>query len=274
VRIAVLADVHGNLYAFEAALAHVRAHGVDQIVLLGDLTVGSPDAAACWQLACSLGCPSVWGNHERYVAYYGTAGADPRWRGEQYAPVAWAVSELSPSERSAMRALPHAYRTPDAPGVLFCHASLRSDRDTVAAHTPGDRLCEMYPDVTEALIVRGHNHLGQVRLWDGHTIVTAGSVGLPLDSYPTAQYLLLEREGRGWQISHHSVPYDVDAAVRRFEETGYLDAAGPMGRLFQREVATASHQIVPFLRAYERWSSRAHVTLGDAVARYLATSGR
>jgi predicted phosphodiesterase len=274
VRIAVLADVHGNLYAFEAALAHVRGQGVDQVVLLGDLTVGSPDAAACWQLARSLECPSIWGNHERYVAYYGTAEADPRWQGEQYAPVAWAVSQLSPVERRAMRALPYCYRTPDAPDVLFCHASMRSDRDTVAAHTPGDRLCEMYPHVTESFIVRGHNHLGQVRFWDGHTVVTVGSVGLPLDSYPTAQYLMLEHEGGGWQITHHSVPYDVDAAVRRFEETGYLDAVGPMGRLFQREVATASHQIVPFLRAYARWSSEEHISLAGAVARYLGTSGR
>jgi predicted phosphodiesterase len=274
VRIAVLADVHGNLYAFEAALAHARGLGVDQTVLLGDLTVGSPDAAACWQLACALGCPSVWGNHERYVAYYGTAQADPRWKGEQYAPVGWAASQLSAAERGAMRALPHCYRTADAPDVFFCHASLRSDRDTVAAHTPGDRLREMYRDVTEALIVRGHNHLGQMRLWDGHTIVTAGSVGLPLDSCPTAQYLVLERKGQGWQITHHSVPYDVDAAVRRFEETGYLDAAGPMGRLFQREVATASHQIVPFLRAYARWSSEERISLADGLTRYLGTSGR
>jgi predicted phosphodiesterase len=268
-RIAVLADVHGNRYAFEAALAHVRQQGVDQMVLLGDIVVGSPDAAACWQLARSLGCPSIWGNHERYVVCYGTAEADPRWQGEQYAPVQWAASQLSEAERCEMRALPHLYRTPDAPDVLFCHASTRSDRDTVAAHTPSDRLREMYPDVTEALIVRGHNHVGQVRSWDGHTIVTAGSVGLPLDSYPTAQYLTLEQEGQGWQITHHSVPYDVDAAVRRFVETGYLDAVGPMGRLFQREVATASYQIVPFLRAHARWSSEGTISLAGAVARFL-----
>jgi len=273
-RIAVLADVHGNLYAFEAALADVRRQGVDHLVLLGDITVGSPDAAACWQLACSLNCPSIWGNHERYVAYYGTAQADPRWQGEQYAPVGWAVSQLSEAERREMRDLPHLYRTPDAPGVLFLHASVRSDRDTVAAHTPSDRLREMYPGVRETLIVRGHNHVGQIRLWDGHTVVTAGSVGLPLDSYPTAQYLMLERKGPGWEITHCSVPYDVDAAVRRFEETGYLDAVGPMGRLFQREVATASHQIVPFLRAYARWSSEERISLADAVARYLGASRR
>jgi hypothetical protein len=132
----------------------------------------------------------------------------------------------------------------------------------------------MYPDVSEKVIVRAHNHLGQVRLWDGRTIVTAGSVGLPLDSSPTAQYLVLEGAAGAWRITHHSVPYDVDAAVRRFDETGYLDAVGPVGRLFQREVATASHHIVPFLRAYARWSSEERISLADGLTRFLGTSGR
>ena len=35
-RIAILADIHGNLAAFEAALAHVRTLGVDQLVIAGD----------------------------------------------------------------------------------------------------------------------------------------------------------------------------------------------------------------------------------------------
>jgi predicted phosphodiesterase len=45
-RIAALADVHGNLAAFEAAIAHARAQSPDQIVLLGDYSTG-PDALAC-----------------------------------------------------------------------------------------------------------------------------------------------------------------------------------------------------------------------------------
>jgi hypothetical protein len=63
----------------------------------------------------------------------------------------------------------------------------------------------------------------------------------------------------------------VDAAVRRFEETGYLDAVGPIGRLFQREVATASYQIVPFLRAYARWSSEESISLEQALERFLGS---
>ncbi|MBE0698820.1 MAG: metallophosphoesterase [Anaerolineaceae bacterium] len=65
IRIAVLADIHGNLPAFESALEHVSQQKVDQIILAGDIVNGSPDSKACWTLALSLGCPILRGNHER-----------------------------------------------------------------------------------------------------------------------------------------------------------------------------------------------------------------
>jgi predicted phosphodiesterase len=267
-RLAVLADVHGNLHAFEAALEHVARQGVDRIVLAGDLVVGCPDTAACWRLARSLRCPMLRGNQERYVACYGTPEGDPRWRTAQYAPVQWAVSQLSDAERRAMRALPLSLRLPDVPDVLFVHASARSDRDSLTAYTPPDRLRDMFGDAPEQTIVRAHNHTCQVRLWEGRQIVTAGSVGLPLDGNPTAQYLLLERDGRGWQFAHQSVPYDVDAALRRFDETGYMAAVGPMAHLFRREVETAVYHLVPFVRAYARWQQEG-LSLERAVERFL-----
>ena len=70
-----------------------------------------------------------------------------------------------------------------------------------------------------------------------------------------------------WRIRHQSVPYDLEATLRRFRATGYLETAGPMGRLYLREVATASLQLVPFLRHYRSWASS--LSLDEAVERFL-----
>ena len=266
-RLAVLADIHGNLIAFEAALAHARAQGVDQIVIAGDIVNGSPDSAACWQLARSLGCLMLRGNHERYVADLGTERADPSWSAAQFAPLHWTVAQLSAAERAALGALPAHLRLPD---LLIVHASLRNDTDTLRAHTPEELLPTMFPAASEPLIVRGHNHIGATYLWGMRRVVTVGSVGLPLNSIPTAQYMTLERRHESWHAVHHSVPYDLDAALARFEQSGYLRETGVMGKLFQRELATASFQLVPFLRSYQRLAAQAPVTLEDALAYYLA----
>lgn len=58
-RIAVLADIHGNLPALQAVLADVDRIGVDLIVLNGDLADG-PFPVQTLELLESLGDRAVW----------------------------------------------------------------------------------------------------------------------------------------------------------------------------------------------------------------------
>lgn len=269
-RIAILSDIHGNLPAFEAALDHARQQKPDLMVIAGDTIVGSPDTAACWQLARSLDCPMLRGNHERYAAYFGSPDAHPDWTTETFLPLQWAINQLTDEDRRQMAQLPLHLRLPEAPDLLIVHASLRDDHDTVSIYTPDARLEEMFSGIQERFIVRGHNHCGQVRLWKEGWITTASSVGLPLDSHPTAQYLLLDQTKTGWHVMHQSVPYDLDAVIRRFYDTGCLKATGTMGRLFFREVITASHYMVPFLRLYTRWQQEGEISLRQAEERFFS----
>jgi hypothetical protein len=267
--IAILADIHGNLPAFEAALEHVARQKVDQIVIAGDIIIGSPDSADCWQLARSLGCPIIRGNHERYAAHSGTPFASPLWSTELFGPLQWALTQLSDEDRQVMGRLPLYLRLPDAPDLFIVHASERGDHDTIESHTPEEAFREMFPSASERYIIRSHNHFGQVRLWNDRLIVTCGSVGLPLDGNPTAQYLLVERNAAGWHVRHQSIPYNHDHVIQRFYDTGYLDAAGPVGRLFFRELITATQQLVPFLRLYQKWFDVEKISVRDAVERFL-----
>lgn len=269
-RIAVLADIHGNLPAFEATLEDVKRQGVDQIVIAGDIVVGAPDSRACWDLAQSLGCPIIRGNHERYVSHLGTPKGSPSWLTEQFAPVQFAHAQFTDEDRARMADLPRLLRLPHAPNLLLVHASARNDSDTIAAYTPEKEISPMFAGFSERTIVRGHNHLAQVRLWGiGRIIITSGAVGLPLDGNPSAQYLLLDQEGDYWDIQHQAVPYDLDATIARFRDTDYLAQAGPIGRLFLREVVTAGSHLVPFLRLYTSWSQTETISLDQAVERFL-----
>ncbi len=268
-RIAVFADIHGNLLAFEAALAHARRQGFDHLVIVGDLINGAPDSLACWQLAQSINCTILRGNHERYIYDFGTPNAAEAWTTERFGPVQWCVAQFSAVDRQALAALPFSYSQPDWPDLCFVHASLRRDNDTITPYTLPTDLAAMFSNLPARWIVRGHNHLCQIRFWGEHTIVTAGSVGWALDEHPLAQYVLLERNHQGWQAQHQAVPYDVDATVERFYTTGYYQQAGPMVRLILREIATASPQIIPFLHQYERWSSQETIALATAIDRFL-----
>jgi diadenosine tetraphosphatase ApaH/serine/threonine PP2A family protein phosphatase len=268
-RLAVLADIHGNLPAFEAALSHAAQQKVDQVIIAGDIVIGAPDSQACVALARSIGCPVLRGNHERYVVNFGTPNASPLWVTDQFAPLQWAAAQISEPDRQWMAQLPATLRVPEAPDLFIVHASERGDHDTIEAHTPEHVLREMFPAARERYIVRAHNHHGQVRIWERGYIITASSVGLPLDGNPTAQYLLMDQTRSGWDIRHQSVPYNIEAVLRRFQDTDYFASTGPVGRLFYRELVTASPQLSPFLRFYARWTEKGPLPLAQAVERFL-----
>ncbi len=269
-RIAILADIHGNLAAFEAALAHVRTRGVDHLVIAGDLINGAADSRACWALAHTLDCTLLRGNHERYIFDFETANAPPLWKTQQFGPVQWTAAQFCIEERAQMANLPIIAQLPGVPDLLFMHASPTLDNASVTAYTPAQTLHGLFGDTVAPILVRGHDHWCQIRLWAGRQIVTTGSVGMPLDEHLTAQYLLLEQTAQGWEIAHQSVPYDVEHTIQRFYESGYLAEAGPMARLLLREIATASPQIVPFLHHYERWQQTDNLSLSAAVERFFA----
>ena len=270
-RIAIIADIHGNLPALEAALARVAELRVDRLLVAGDMVVGAPDSAACWARVKALGCPVLRGNHERYVFDFETPRAKPEWATERFGPVRWAAGQFTAAERAELAALPATLRLPEAPGVLFVHGSPRNDNDLVFPYTSEAEVAEKFAGEGERLVVRAHNHYCGVRDWRGGRIVTVGSVGLPLDGTPQAQFTVIERDAAaiaGWRIEQYAVPYDVAAAVARFRTSGYLKAAGPMAELYRREVETAAFQVLPFLECLRRRPDWAALPLAEALARY------
>jgi predicted phosphodiesterase len=275
-RIALLADVHGNLPALEAALAEIESLRPDQLIVAGDIVDGGPDSAACWRRVKALRCPVVRGNHERYVFDFGTSRADPAWASPQFAPLRFARSEFDEAGIAELAALPSCWSDAALPGLLVVHASLRGDNDSIFPYTPDALIAPMFPELAPdvRLIVRGHNHACSTREWAGRRIVTTGSVGLPQDGNPAAQFLILEQTQAGdWEVRHRAVRYDVGATLRRFRESGYLDKSGPLGRLFYREMETGTHQIVPFLRFYGAARARGmNWTLEETLRRFFETA--
>lgn len=251
-RIAVLADVHGNLPAFEVALAAARAATPDLLVIAGDIVNGAPDSRACWELARAEADVLLRGNHERYVLDRGTPQGDPAWLGPRFRPLEWTARELA-GAFDALRALPSAaVATED---VRVMHAAPADDRVNLFPWTDDGVLERVLDPASEGLLVRGHNHLPFHRhLADGRLLVSVGSVGIPLTGRPETQFALLtSHPRRGWSVQHVSLAYDVEAALARFDDSGYLREVGPIAQVFRREISTGSHHLVPFVRFEQRW---------------------
>jgi predicted phosphodiesterase len=266
-RLAVLADVHGNIQALEAVLEHAQKQKIDNVIIAGDLVNLLPDSRACWELVQSLKLPMVRGNHERYVFHYDTPFADPFWHSEAFKVLGLTVAQFSEAERQQMEGLPLRLHFDD---LLVVHASYRGDYDSIFADTPETELASLFAGSIERFILRGHNHHSYVVQFRGRHIETISSAGLPLDGTPEAKYVIAEKLAQGWRIERQEVAYDHQAAVKRLESSIFIEQGGPVAKIFLRELLTSRYHVVRFWKEYKKWSQNETLTLEQAVDNFLA----
>lgn len=217
-RVAVLADIHGNLPALEAVLAEPDVASADRVVLLGDIALG-PMPAESLDLLASLGERAVWvhGNCEREVvaAYDGSPDDNPNAAGAHAT-----AALLERQHRDLLDGLPLTV-TLEVDGlgaVLFCHATPRRDDEFVLVDSPLPVWQRALVDVEEPLVVMGHTHMPFDRLVDRRRAVNAGSVGMPYGPAGACWALL------GPTVQLRRTAYDVLSAAARIGAAGYTDA--------------------------------------------------
>jgi predicted phosphodiesterase len=178
-RVAVLADIHGNLPALDAVLAEVEATAVDLIVIGGDVAAGPMPGATLERLA-RLGdrAQYVMGNGDREMveAYDGPGRASLDWAATQ-----WAAEQLDQAGPDVLASyLPTVTLDVDGLGpTLFCHGSPRGDTEMLTSFTGPERLEPILEGVAERTIVCGHTHRQFDRQVGGWRLVNAGAVGMP-----------------------------------------------------------------------------------------------
>jgi putative phosphoesterase len=221
-RVAALYDVHGNLPAFDAALADANAADVELILLGGDLALG-PMPCEVLDRVSDLGSRALAlrGNCDRLMvdAYDGRPlGSLPA---SVQAQIAWAASQLQPRHRDFLSALPETL-TLDIDGlgsVLFCHGTPRSDEEIITLRTPDERLRSIFESVSESIVVCGHTHIQFERHCGKVLVINAGSVGMP-SGQAGAHWLLL-----GPRLELKRTVYDGPSAAEHIERTAYPNAA-------------------------------------------------
>jgi putative phosphoesterase len=216
VKILALYDIHGNADALDAVLADPRADGADAVIVGGDAVPGAFAARTLDRLE-ALTVPVHWvrGNGEREAAE--AVGAPPAAPDDVVAvTAALTAAELGDERARALGELP---LTVSLDGVLFCHATPRSDEELLTRLSPDDRWAEALAGVDARLVVAGHTHQQDDRVVGDVRFVNAGSVGLPYEGDGAARWL--------WVAD--GVPelrrteYDAAGAGRRILAAGWPD---------------------------------------------------
>ncbi len=108
-RVAIIADIHGNALALDAVLGDLERGGYDRLVCLGDAIQGGPQPAVVVDRLRVLGCPTVLGNADAYLltgADTGDEPADDARRRRLSETRDWSLTQLSDPDRAFIAAFP------------------------------------------------------------------------------------------------------------------------------------------------------------------------
>lgn len=231
-RIALLSDIHGNLFALNAVLDALAAEQIDQIVCLGDVAIFGPQPRETLARMQGLGCPVVMGNTDAWAL-------DPmphpvRNDQTQYinAVELWGAAQLTPADQAYIRTFQQTVTIAlaDEPGeaTLLCyHGSPRSFHDSIVATTPLADLAPMFSGYDALVLAGGHTHQQYLRRYHDKYLLNPGSVGRAYEIWADstshdsawAEFALVAWDAGQLQLDLRRVPYDVNALIAHTRTT-------------------------------------------------------
>ena len=274
-KLAVLADIHGNWVGLQTVVAHLEQWQPDLVIVAGDVVNRGPRPRECLDFVLgkqkSEGWRLVRGNHEDYVLVFAKPEA-PR-EGplfEIYRNAAWTYWQLG-GEVTALQAMPFEQSLADPTGaeVRVVHASMQGNRNGIFVSTTDEELRRKI-DPAPGLMCVGHTHWPLIRTIDDTLVVNVGSAGLPFDGDDRVGYAQLTWQQGRWQAQIIRLAYDKARNERDFFESGFMAESGPLAPLVLNELRTARPRLYRWSVDYEAQVLAEALSAEEAVQRFLA----
>ena len=222
-KIALFADLHSNLEAFEACYEHALENGVGEFVFLGDLVGYNADPVAVLNRIMDLvargSAHAILGNHDEAIFTDHSA----QMNANAWQAIQWTRAQLSSEHVEFLKSLPLVHQAED---VTYVHASAAKpekwpylDSGLAAWHCAEAaqttytfvghvHKATVYYQSTVGKLMRFQPHAGEPVPMSRHRrwVSVAGSLGQPRDGIPQAAYAIFEPEEE--QTTFFRISYD------------------------------------------------------------------
>jgi predicted phosphodiesterase len=232
---AIIADIHGNLDAFQVVLEDIRAQKATHIVCLGDIVGYNAQPKECLDIVRQMNIPCVKGNHDEYCS---TENHLDGFNPHAAEAVHWTRAQLSEEDKKWLSELKYSRM---AANFTMVHATLDAPErwgyvfDKLAA-------AASFPYQNTQMCFFGHTHVPVAFMRDtvvrGGTyskfkvdpskkyFINVGAVGQPRDNNPKSAYVIYDMDAL--TIELRRLEYDIASAQKK------ILAAGLPERLAER----------------------------------------
>lgn len=226
-KLALISDIHANLEALTAVLAHCDEEGAERIICLGDVIGYGANPVECLDLVAQRCEVTLMGNHE-----YAALGlvSTQSYNEVARATTEWTREMLDQSLLESLADLPLDY---EDGSLYFVHASpFEPDRWHYIVSPESALLGFQHFD--RHLCFLGHSHVPMVFeenpsglpycypaesfviKKEKRYLVNVGSVGQPRDNDPRASYAIVDTDAQ--EVLFHRVAYDISLTQQRMAQ--------------------------------------------------------
>lgn len=215
-RVAVLADIHGNLAACEAVMDDIQRQSPDFVVAAGDLAMRGSHPAETVDLLVERCDALLMGNTDAYLANLYLAGAyreADHWKTEL---LEWTRAQLGPERLKLLGELPFSVRYSPRRGqdLFVCHANPKNLEESLEPTLDESTVRRLLQHVDATAMAFGHLHFPYRRRVGKLVIADVASAGIPRDGDLRPAWGLFTWTPRGWRVQIRRVRYAVRKATQ------------------------------------------------------------
>lgn len=223
-RLALIADIHGNLPALEAVLQELAQKRVEQIICLGDVAAGGPQPLQVLERLQQLACPVVMGNTDAWLLEPQFGKPESLFAQRSQDIELWNAQQLSDEHKAYIKTFQPTvnWTFPNGKMLLAYHGSPRSFRERILATTPDEQLEQAYAGFEADILAGAHTHIQMFRRYKQMFILNPGSAGLAMDrtwpldevrNIPWAEYAVIDAERAALNVELCRTPFDIHAFI-------------------------------------------------------------
>ena len=211
-KIAVISDIHANIYALINLLEDIDSEKVDTIICLGDLVGYGPHPNEVISMIKRRHILCIKGNYDSSVVDNKFSYIRETLINSFSLP--WTVNELREENRIFLENLPSTLTLDIAnKKLLFVHGSPNNISEYLLKDA--DNTQEIMSSIKEDVLICAHTHMPGIKEFGNKIYVNCGSVGKPKIGRPNSTYCILDiNKSDGMKVQIKELPYAYKRIVK------------------------------------------------------------
>lgn len=194
-KIAVISDIHSNIYALDSVLADIDTKDVDVTVCTGDLVGYGTRPNEVIETLKKNKILTIMGNYDDAIGNLkivcGCDYPDPKDAEKAGLSMHFTGQTTTNENKEYLRNLPkELIFIFDNKTIRFVHGSTRLINEYLKENSKEAN--EVMRELVEDILVCGHTHIPYAKYYGEKLLVNAGSIGKPKTGNPNANYVIID----------------------------------------------------------------------------------